>query len=83
MTSYKSGIRRRTCRLLVTAEDRNLIDLYLFKHIKCAGVKRLQTEHLSFSFTKFDNISHNTKGLHLSDMEFLIFSWSFKQPYSP
>jgi|SRR6218665_1355979 len=53
MTSYKDSIRHRTCRLLVE-EDRNLIDLYYFKHSKCAGVKCLQNEHSSFLFTKLD-----------------------------
>src|SRR6218665_196062 len=62
MTSYKYGIRRRTCRLLVT-EDRNLIGLYIFKNFKCAGVKCLQNELFSFLITKFDHFSQH-KGLH-------------------
>ena len=53
-------VKRHTCRLLVI-KDRNLIDLYVFKHFKCAGVKCLQNEHFSCLFTKFDHFSQHRK----------------------
>ena len=82
MTSCKDGTvgtRRRTCRLLVT-EDRNLIDLYFFKHFKCAG-SNVCKMNISLSYLLSLIISHNTKGLHPSYLDFLFFSWSFKQSY--
>ena len=64
--------RHRTCWLLVT-EDRNLIDLYFFKHFKCAGVKCLQNEHFSSLFTKFDHFSQHKKVASFR-FEFFYFS---------
>ena len=45
------------CRLLVT-EDRNLIDLYFFKHFK-SNVCKMNI--FFFLFTKFDHFSQHTK----------------------